>query len=220
MLTLVLVLACGGATAQPVAVAQPRVVATPHEDPDRDHDGIPNECDACPDEPENYNGICDEDGCPDKCTLPVGGGVVALSPVLLFGKQSSKLSTLAQPLADDVINTMVKHSDVLDLVAIVGHASRDEADGEALALARATTVKQSLVAGGVDAGHLVVHAVGTRDPSDDKDEALNRRVSFVVLRAEGREQFRVHGDAIEAVASEAHESAGPQCAPTPATCHR
>jgi OOP family OmpA-OmpF porin len=32
---------------------------------DRDGDGIPDNVDKCPDEPENYNGYQDEDGCPD-----------------------------------------------------------------------------------------------------------------------------------------------------------
>jgi outer membrane protein OmpA-like peptidoglycan-associated protein len=32
---------------------------------DRDGDGIPDEMDKCPDQPENYNGFEDADGCPD-----------------------------------------------------------------------------------------------------------------------------------------------------------
>ena len=32
---------------------------------DRDGDGIPDNVDKCPDQPENYNGFEDEDGCPD-----------------------------------------------------------------------------------------------------------------------------------------------------------
>jgi OmpA-OmpF porin, OOP family len=32
---------------------------------DRDGDGIPDVLDKCPDQPENYNGYQDEDGCPD-----------------------------------------------------------------------------------------------------------------------------------------------------------
>jgi OOP family OmpA-OmpF porin len=32
---------------------------------DRDHDGIPDILDKCPDEPEDYDGFQDDDGCPD-----------------------------------------------------------------------------------------------------------------------------------------------------------
>ena len=33
---------------------------------DRDLDGIPDDLDRCPDEPESYNGVDDSDGCPDQ----------------------------------------------------------------------------------------------------------------------------------------------------------
>ncbi len=35
------------------------------ESPDRDHDGIPNRQDQCPDDPEDFDGFEDDDGCPD-----------------------------------------------------------------------------------------------------------------------------------------------------------
>src|SRR5207237_258446 len=46
---------------------------------DRDGDGIPDVNDQCPNDPENYNGYQDEDGCPDRminvitdvCHLPI-----------------------------------------------------------------------------------------------------------------------------------------------------
>jgi hypothetical protein len=37
----------------------------PHGQTDRDGDGIPNERDRCPDDPEDFDGFEDEDGCPD-----------------------------------------------------------------------------------------------------------------------------------------------------------
>lgn len=40
---------------------------------DQDHDGIPDEDDACPAIPENKNGIQDKDGCPE-LIAPSGGG--------------------------------------------------------------------------------------------------------------------------------------------------
>lgn len=33
---------------------------------DRDGDGIPDSADRCPDEPEDYDGFQDDDGCPDR----------------------------------------------------------------------------------------------------------------------------------------------------------
>jgi hypothetical protein len=64
-------LASCGSQAPPVhhtAVAN-RPAATkldePPADPDPDHDRIVGACDLCPNEPETYNGILDDDGCPD-----------------------------------------------------------------------------------------------------------------------------------------------------------
>ena len=43
---------------------QPLVVTV--ADADRDGDGIPDSVDRCPDEPEDYDGFQDDDGCPDR----------------------------------------------------------------------------------------------------------------------------------------------------------
>jgi OmpA-OmpF porin, OOP family len=45
-----------------VAIAQQELVVTVS---DRDGDGIPDDVDLCPDEPEDFDGFQDEDGCPD-----------------------------------------------------------------------------------------------------------------------------------------------------------
>ena len=47
----------GGPSRTEVADSSPK--------PDRDHDGIPDDKDACPDRPEDFDGFEDEDGCPD-----------------------------------------------------------------------------------------------------------------------------------------------------------
>jgi len=38
---------------------------TPATSNDRDGDGIPNDRDKCPDDPEDLDGFQDDDGCPD-----------------------------------------------------------------------------------------------------------------------------------------------------------
>ena len=40
-------------------------------DPDNDKDGVPDENDKCPNEPETKNGFQDDDGCPDEVPAPV-----------------------------------------------------------------------------------------------------------------------------------------------------
>jgi len=52
----------------------PMVVRPVVVDRDRDGDGIPDRLDACPTEPENFNGVADDDGCPE--ADPDGDGIL------------------------------------------------------------------------------------------------------------------------------------------------
>ena len=217
------VAACGSAP-PPVVSAQANAnhsiasTSTASTDPDRDRDGIPNECDACPDAPETFNGICDEDGCPDIAVDDFTSGIVTIQSVLLFDKQSPRVSEMARPLLEQVAHTMLTNKDALDLVLVLGHASRVESDGDAIALARASAVRDALIAHGVDAAHVEARGAGARKPLDDKDAQLNQRVEFIVLRSSGHEQFHVNGDAIEPI--ESRRSSRPACEPRPPTCAR
>jgi outer membrane protein OmpA-like peptidoglycan-associated protein len=53
------------AAPEPVPEPEPEPEPEPQEPSDRDMDGIPDHLDACPDEPEDFDGFQDEDGCPD-----------------------------------------------------------------------------------------------------------------------------------------------------------
>lgn len=58
----------GGAGPSPPRCDPPLVASTDGRQciqPDRDHDGIPDSDDQCPDEPEDVDGFQDHDGCPD-----------------------------------------------------------------------------------------------------------------------------------------------------------
>jgi hypothetical protein len=55
--------ACGPSAARPTREPAAAVEESSASDPDRDH--IAGACDLCPNEPETYNGILDEDGCPE-----------------------------------------------------------------------------------------------------------------------------------------------------------
>jgi hypothetical protein len=54
-----------------VIAAVPRGDTSLAQRPDRDGDGIPDDVDKCPDQPESYNGVDDEDGCPDRGRVSV-----------------------------------------------------------------------------------------------------------------------------------------------------
>ena len=46
---------------------------------DRDGDGIPDAVDKCPDEPETFNGVDDDDGCPDRGRVVVSDSKLVLT---------------------------------------------------------------------------------------------------------------------------------------------
>jgi tetratricopeptide (TPR) repeat protein len=46
---------------------------------DRDGDGIVDAEDECPDEPETWNGVADDDGCPDSAAIEVRGNQILVS---------------------------------------------------------------------------------------------------------------------------------------------
>lgn len=60
----------GKAPPAPPPPAPVKVAVVVVEPADRDHDGIIDSNDACPDEPETKNGHQDEDGCPDELPPP------------------------------------------------------------------------------------------------------------------------------------------------------
>jgi outer membrane protein OmpA-like peptidoglycan-associated protein len=217
-------MACASASPPPkqeASSAQARpVVASSADDPDRDHDGIPNECDVCPDAPENFNGLCDEDGCPDVPIDAFAHGTIEIAAVVLFDKQSSKISDIARPLLEQAAHALVTNADAIERVAVIGHASRDESNGDAISTSRAQAIVDAIVAMGVASGRVEAHGVGARKPFDEKDDALNRRVQFVILRAMGREQYRLNGDAVEPVATAGEDSKSQACRPPPSTCPR
>ena len=77
----------------PAPVVAPPVVPTPPESPDRDGDTFENDADKCPDAAEVFNGIDDEDGCPDE------GG----KPLVTFDdKRKVRLATPMKLKGDDV----------------------------------------------------------------------------------------------------------------------
>ncbi|MFO0734703.1 MAG: hypothetical protein U0270_02440 [Labilithrix sp.] len=49
------------------------------ESADRDHDGIPDSLDRCPEEAETYNGFEDTDGCPDRGRVVVSGDSIKIA---------------------------------------------------------------------------------------------------------------------------------------------
>ncbi|HEU4728030.1 MAG TPA: thrombospondin type 3 repeat-containing protein, partial [Kofleriaceae bacterium] len=103
--------------------------------PDRDHDGVPDAQDQCPDEPEAINGVADEDGCPDT------GGVEVVrldDDRLEIGRvptlDQGKLSRGGEIIVDQMAQVMRGHADVTSWLIALALPSAAEARRVAAAI--------------------------------------------------------------------------------------
>lgn len=179
---------------QPVAViGTPPVGPTPptSAEGDRDGDTISDANDRCPDAAEVVNNFEDADGCPDQA--PAGSSTnppanppanpptnPAVLPGLLgkveFDAKSAALTTSGKAQVDRVAAAM-RDSSTMRL-AVVGHTQASES--RKLGLERAESVRDALVAAGVDGARLEVRNVGADQPAGGSEEK-NRRVEFKEL---------------------------------------
>ena len=163
-------------------------------DPDNDADGVLDACDKCPNEPETYNGFEDEDGCPDRGKVIVVHDIQII-PLVLFAKNATRPLPEATAVIDAMAAVMKSHPE-LELVALVGGATSDEAKPDALSLARAQQTLAMIGQRGVDARRLEARGAGTKvarpgAPNDPQD----RQVRAWVVRANGAEFARWNGSA-------------------------
>lgn len=187
--------------------------------PDRDHDGIPDSADRCPDragvaenqgcpdfdsdgdgyvdradkcpfEPETWNGVDDDDGCPDQpaaLAAPVGDKIVIFEPVL-FERDGSVVDKRSARLLGVVAHILNLHSEILKL-RVEGHMDNKMPPLEGLDLSRqrAASVRRWLVNNGhVDGKRLIAEGFGADRPiADNRDfigRAKNRRIEFVIMQ--------------------------------------
>jgi hypothetical protein len=134
------------AAAEPPTPADDGPVCPP---PDRDHDGVPDAQDQCPDQPETINGIADDDGCPDK------GGVelvklagdkltVARVPTL----DADALSRGGEIIVDQMAQVMRGHAEVTRWLIAIGQPAVDDAK------LLADAVSARLIVHGVPVAHV------------------------------------------------------------------
>lgn len=164
---------------------------------DSDDDKIYDVEDDCPFEKENYNGVDDDDGCPDD----VPPELVIFKGVLKgiefdFGKDT--IRPVSKPVLDDAIVKLKKFPGVR--VKIVGHTDNvgtPEANLE-LSKRRAASVKKYLVDGGIDATRIETDGMGQTEPVDTNEteagRAKNRRIVFDIISNEPTEIRPLKGD--------------------------
>ncbi len=165
---------------------------------DTDSDGIADPDDGCPLESETVNGFEDDDGCPDTVPAPaeppaapapraeVTCATIDFDALVFFDLGRYTLRPEARPLLDEVARTMKTRPDVRR-VQVLGFAdTTGPADfNDRLSRQRAWTVRQALVARGVEKSRLTVLARGEQAPRASNEtaegRAQNRRVEFNIL---------------------------------------
>ena len=151
---------------------------------DFDGDGIPDDKDKCPKEPETKNGFEDQDGCPD--TVPEAvkkfTGVVQ---GIFFDQNKATIRAQSSPVLGKAAKVFAQYPSVN--IEISGHTSSegDEAFNQQLSLDRAQAVKDWLIKAGTPADRIRIRGAGPSEPiADNKTNAgreKNRRIEFKLL---------------------------------------
>jgi outer membrane protein OmpA-like peptidoglycan-associated protein len=169
-------------------IAAPPAVAQDDGLGDRDNDGILDKDDACPDDPEVYNGIEDTDGCPDvdrPLVIEAESELVPLQPIE-FEFDKDVLRPSAYPILDAVVKALRDNPDFVR-IEIQGHTDEQGNDAYNLDLSkrRAATVMRYLTDAGIEAARLTSQGYGETRPVDARHTqqayAVNRRVAFVIV---------------------------------------
>jgi OmpA-OmpF porin, OOP family len=169
--------------------------AEPHEGfGDRDHDGVPDKDDRCPDEAEDIDGFEDQDGCPDpdndhdgipdeddecpelagdrehrgcpaKTYVKIENGRIFIFGKVQFRSGSAEIDPNSQPLLDQIAEGLNANPQV-KRIQIQGHTDNvgDRAMNQRLSEARAESVKDALEKRHVDGDRLETRGYGETRP--------------------------------------------------------
>ena len=155
---------------------------------DRDHDGVLDVDDLCPDDPETQNGYRDEDGCPD--SIPTGAPAAAPAEPIDFSVRQSVYFDTAKheltPHSQMIVREAVRQIAADPKMMLVAEGNTDsvgsDASNQKLSIDRAKSVKAELVAAGVDPSRVEIVGLGESRPiatnSTVEGRAQNRRVDL------------------------------------------
>lgn len=156
---------------------------------DNDQDRIPDIMDGCPLVPENYNGVADEDGCPDDDKpqrVIVEKTRIKITETIYFDYNKASIRKDSYGLLDEIAAVIIDHPDILQ-IRVEGHtdADGDEEYNLKLSQARAESVRNYLIAAGVEADRMHAMGFGEGRPlvenDNDTNKQVNRRVEFIIV---------------------------------------
>ncbi len=152
--------------------------------PDRDGDGIPDIDDRCPDQP----GPAENDGCPvgDEPLVELETERLSLKDAIHFDTGRDTIRPESSKILDAIAGILAEHPE-LKKVRVEGHTDNvgSAAYNKDLSQRRAQAVVRALVARKIDPARLVAQGYGFERPIASNDTALgrakNRRVEFTIL---------------------------------------
>ena len=176
---------------------------------DRDKDGIPDDKDKCPDKPETFNGVKDNDGCPDgKAAAKIEEGRIVILKKVFFATNKDVILKKSYPVLRAVAGILRANPQVTQL-RIEGHTDdvgKDESNMD-LSQRRAASVRTFMIEKEqiaprrlIDAGYGETIPLCKEIPELTKTKrakrknrrkikacrADNRRVEFVVTGVNGK----------------------------------
>ncbi|MFV8756283.1 OmpA family protein [Nannocystaceae bacterium ST9] len=152
--------------------------------PDKDEDDIPDQIDACPTDPESRNGFEDDDGCPDEVPDEFAD-LAGILKGINFDTDKDVIKSDSKPILDRAVEVLEKFPNVR--IEISGHTdSRGEYEHNMdLSRRRSESVKNYLIAAGIDAARIETRGAGPNEPiatNDTSDgRAENRRIEVKIL---------------------------------------
>ena len=157
-------------------------------DVDSDGDGIVDRLDKCPFDPEVFNGVADDDGCPDPGPALAEleeDRIVLKEQIAFIGK--NKIDPRSHRVLGVVAKLLELHPEILKVRVEGNTDNRGSAiDNLDLSRERAAAVRRHLVdIAGVDGKRLVAQGFGpdrpVADNKTDAGRAKNRRIDLVII---------------------------------------
>lgn len=157
-------------------------------DIDNDKDGVPDLKDKCPNEPETINGIDDQDGCPDVKETKKEPNMPKhqIMHGVTFKSGSVDMAFSSFQFLEPIIKVMKEYPQVE--IEIRGHTDSvgKYESNMRLSQMRAESVRQYLIAKGIDAGRMRAVGFGPSSPIADNRTATgrtkNRRIEIVRIK--------------------------------------
>ncbi len=156
---------------------------------DADGDGFADHLDSCPLDPEDLNGLQDQDGCPDGADVVVVArqDTLYIKQPVHFLRKSAMLLPDSKELLERVATQLKPHASRIGRVRVVGHCDRREVKRrkiEALSRTRARMVARYLIFQGLDAKLFETESLGSKRRASKgrkkRDHEKNQRVELLV----------------------------------------